>query len=312
VCQYDAGGVEVAILLAGTGRSGTTWLAEMLNSENAFRYLFEPFHAQKIPLCSELPYRPYVVPGARDEELERIALQILSGRVRHPWIDAYNGRRFSHRRLIKEIRINQLLGWVASRWPAMPIVFLLRHPFAVAVSKLALGWETHLDIFLSNPALVENHLAPFVDEIGRAKTPFERHIFMWCIETYVPLRELRPDDALVLFYEDLCTRPEPGLKQLCDHIRYAPSHALGVSADRPSAQSRKDSAVVQGGDRLSSWKKSLSDSDIRRGLEILSLFGLDRMYNEDPLPRENALERFRDQFCSTPGVEGVGNAQEEQ
>jgi hypothetical protein len=70
--------------------------------------------------------------------------------------------------------------------------------------------------------------------------------------------------------------------------------------------------VVQGGDRLSSWKKSLSDSDIRRGLEILSLFGLDRMYNEDPLPRENALERFRDQFCSTPGVEGVGNAQEEQ
>jgi hypothetical protein len=70
--------------------------------------------------------------------------------------------------------------------------------------------------------------------------------------------------------------------------------------------------VVQGGDRLSSWKKSLSDSEIRRGLEIFSVFGLDKMYNEDPLPRENALERFRDQFCSSPSVEGVGDTQEEQ
>ncbi len=305
-CHFDVGGIGASVLLAGTGRSGTTWLAEMINSENGFRYLFEPFHAEKVPLCSGMPYRPYVLPGGENDKLERIALRILTGRVRHPWVDAYNRKRFSRRRLVKEIRINQLLGWVASRWPEVPIVFLLRHPFAVAASKLALGWETHLDMFLSNPELVERHLAPFVDDIKCAETPFERHVFMWCIETYVPLCELRDDGALFLFYEDLCTRPESELQRLCDHIGYAPSRALGISADRPSAQSRKDSAVVQGGDRLSSWRNSIADSDIQRGLEILSLFGLDQLYGDDPLPKEMALKNFRDQVRHGRSVGGVG------
>lgn len=63
--------------------------------------------------------------------------------------------------------------------------------------------------------------------------------------------------------------------------------------------------MVQGGDRLGSWRNSIADFDIQRGLEILSLFGLDQLYGDDLLPKEIALKNFRDQVRHGRNVGGV-------
>jgi hypothetical protein len=36
------------IFLAGTGRSGTTWLSNIINYKNEYRYMFEPFQSKKV------------------------------------------------------------------------------------------------------------------------------------------------------------------------------------------------------------------------------------------------------------------------
>jgi hypothetical protein len=44
-----------SILVAGTARSGTTWLGDILAGANG-RILFEPFHPQKVAAMAHLSY----------------------------------------------------------------------------------------------------------------------------------------------------------------------------------------------------------------------------------------------------------------
>ena len=44
----DAHNIKHTILIAGTGRSGTTWLSDTINYKNQFRYIFEPLHSNKV------------------------------------------------------------------------------------------------------------------------------------------------------------------------------------------------------------------------------------------------------------------------
>lgn len=103
-------------------------------------------------------------------------------------VDRFNESFLVRRRLVKEIRANVLLPWLHSVFPDVPIVLILRHPCAVALSRLSLRWGTTLDDFLSQPALMDDYLHPIEADIRGATEPFDRHIFMWCIENYVPLR----------------------------------------------------------------------------------------------------------------------------
>lgn len=40
----DTGRIEDAVILAGMGRSGTTWGADVLNYDKSCRVMFEPFY----------------------------------------------------------------------------------------------------------------------------------------------------------------------------------------------------------------------------------------------------------------------------
>ena len=44
---FDWAGDDV-VLISGSGRSGTSWLANICNYKNDFRYIFEPLNPKKI------------------------------------------------------------------------------------------------------------------------------------------------------------------------------------------------------------------------------------------------------------------------
>jgi hypothetical protein len=71
----------------------------------------------------------------------------------------------------------------------MPIILLLRHPCAVVASRLALGWKDNLFETMEQEDLVEDFLLPMETRIRAASDGFERHLFLWCIDNYVPLRQ---------------------------------------------------------------------------------------------------------------------------
>ena len=229
----DAGDYRNTVFLAGTGRSGTTWLENIVNHDNGFRVMYEPFHSVRVPLLKGWRYRQYLSADNRDRRFLEPAARILGGSVRNGWIDQLNGRFIARKRLIKDIRANLILKWIKRHFPEIPIVLLLRHPCAVAQSKVKLGWETHLDEFLLQPDLVNDFLAPVHDAVKGARDVFDRHVVMWCVENWVPLRQFAPGEILVVFYEDLCTRTWQATESVLSFVgRTADPRAMAASTRR--------------------------------------------------------------------------------
>jgi hypothetical protein len=269
-----------AVFLAGSGRSGTTWLSEVVNYKGEYRYVFEPFNPARVSAFGHFRSKQYLRPDdAREVFLEPVRLA-LSGALRDPWTDRFNATFVARRRLIKDIRANLLLGWMRANFPGMPIVLLLRHPCAVVTSRLALGWKDNLGETMAQEDLVEDFLLPMEAEIRAARDDFERHLFLWCIDNYVPLRQFARGEIHLAFYEDLLDNPEGGLRSLFGFLGEDLDDRVYARLGRPSLLSRRDAPPPS----VDGWRAHVDASQLERALEILALFGLDRVYGEGPMP----------------------------
>jgi hypothetical protein len=287
------GDYRKSVFLAGTARSGTTWVSSILNYDNRYRDMFEPFHSHYVrPHSFRFVYPLYLRPDNKLGNYLRPARRILTGQIQHWWIDHNNRKLLVDRRLIKEIRANLWLKWLKVNFPALPIILLFRHPCAIADSRLTLEWPTRLQQFLAQCDLMEDHLEKYRDIMTTAKTPFERHIVVWCLQYYVPLRQFAPGEIHLAFYENFLAKAEEEIGRLFAFLGQKFDDRIFDILAKPSGTTRPDSAV-RGEKRsglIDSWRKRIDQADVKRALEILSMFGLDRIYCEDPLPDFRAAE----------------------
>lgn len=282
----ENGDYRKTVLLAGSGRSGTTWVSGIINHDGAYRYVFEPFRPSRVPAVRAFNRRQYLRPQNRDARFLAPARAVLSGRVKNAWVDAHNRRLLVRRRLVKDIRAHLLLRWIRAHFPEIPIVLLLRHPCAVAHSRLQMGWESPLGVFLEQEALMEDHLAPFAALLRTATDPFERGLLMWCAEQYVPLRQFGAGEIHVAFYERFCTDPEAETQRLFSFLKRPFAPSVRKTFRRPSATARRASAVHRNQDPVTHWQGHLGPAQVERAAALLARFGLDRLYSaRAPLPR---------------------------
>ena len=281
-----------SVFLAGTGRSGGTWLSEILNQHNDYRLIFEPFHPKRAPWMQPFGERRYMRPEAKDQQFLELARRIVTGRVRHAWTERFNRRCIAHQRLIKEDYANLMLKWLHTNFPGMPLILLLRHPCAVALSFVTHRYRGAVMPLLEQEKLVEDFLQPYVDEIRVARDTFERTVFLWCVETLVPLRQFRPGEIHVVFFENLVRHPESEVARLFAALGRRMEDLDLEKLKVPSLTARRaSSAVWTGADPVDSWKSRVSDEQRRRAVEILALFGLDCIYTDASEPRrEGVLE----------------------
>jgi hypothetical protein len=283
-----------AVLLASSGRSGSTWLSEMLVQAFACRVLFEPWRSRR-GRPDGAPVWGYFVDRAADDPALAAALgRTFAGRLRGRWVDQDNTVRLPRRRLVKEIRTTNLLPWVAARFPDMPIVFLLRHPVAAARSATDLGWDPMLDDYVNQADLLSGPLAPFADliaERARSGDLFEQHVLRWCLENLVPITYLSPGAALVVFYESLRLDPAVEFRRVAEYVSRSSQGRWPFDPDRPvvfdrgSLTNYRGSAVATGQDAVDRWPDEVAPGDVDRAVELIAAFGLDRIYDRSPTPR---------------------------
>ena len=286
----DTHNIDKTILLAGSGRSGTTWVENLINYDNSKRIIFEPFDTTKNRLISHWPPKLFLdVDENRPEYVEPLT-RILSGQLRSMWTDQFNKKVWSSSRLIKAIRANSLLPWIHSLYPDLPIVFLMRHPCAVTHSRIKMGWGTDNSQFLKQEKLAQGILKPFTDILLGNHDNFENHILHWCVENYIPLKLMSKSSMHVIFYEDLVQQKHQVICDLFEAVgQECPPHdKLGLS--KPSALSREESAILKGGDLLESWKAHISQSQIDSAVAMLTQFGLQKIYSNTSLPLIPATE----------------------
>ncbi len=280
------------LLLVGVGRSGTTWLGEIVNHRQDYREIFEPFLPTKVKAASSFAYYQYLSPQDQPEENLLQAQNILSGQVRDQWTDQNLTRLFYKKRIVKEIRGNMMLAWLQTNFPDIPIIFLIRNPFAVAYSWHKLGWgkpyggqKTIIVSICEQPAFQRDFpaLVKRVQDLGY-KDSYELGMIAWCILNYVPLQQLADEGVFYGFYEDFFLRSQESLGRLM-HFLNLPFEFSSFQKvlNKPSrtnfnqrANFESDEAALRG------WEKQLSASQIARGQEILEAFGMQDMY-QDPV-----------------------------
>lgn len=267
-----------SIFLVGSGRSGTTWVSSIINYNNDYRYVFEPFYPHENHINKSLSGRYLRIENQSPEIFNQLKC-IFSGDTKTPWIDRFNKKLISNRRLIKEIRAHLLLKWIHHYFPEMPIILLLRHPCAVTNSKLAIGWGSYLKNLLKQSELVDDFLYPYKETMESLQTDFEKHMFYWCIENYVPLKQFKQGEIHLAFYENFCMSPKEEIERLFSFLGKNFDDSVFNDLNKPSAMSRKESAIITGRNVVSSWEKHLSYDQLQRADEILNLFGLDQIYS---------------------------------
>ncbi len=275
-----------SLLIAGTGRSGTTWLADIVAAQIPSRIMFEPFYNKYVKEFSRFHYFHYMRPTDQDDELLAYCQKIFSGDIRHKWIDSQVDRIFSEKRLIKAIRANLFLKWFNNNFSDVPILFIIRHPCAVVLSRMQLNWATDTDIepFLAQPKFVADFLTDKIDLIKDAKTLEEKHAIIWCISNLVPLKQFQSGQLPIFFYENLCFQLEVEIAKIFQVLKLPHQAILRSNMNIPSTTTRPSSAIVQGVDRIHNWQSKLSSNQVRLILSIVKKFGLDYLYNDSAKP----------------------------
>ena len=273
---------------------------ETINARNDFRLIFEPFWAERMPLCRHFLPRQYLRVDVDDPKHVVPARTIITGGFRNKWADAHTKRIFCRRRLIKDIRTNLILGWLARQFPEMRLILLLRHPCAVAHSKIQVQWRIdpnrrsagQIEHFLAQPTLVDDFLDPYVSLMRSTTDTFQRFIIGWCVETLIPLKQLTATQVHVIFYERVRLAPEREMRELFNFLGMSYDPTILAHVDRPSRTARKDSLIRQGPGDLDPWRSEITRDQLCRALDILSTFGLQRIYNEASEPDPEAAHQL--------------------
>jgi len=163
----------------------------------------------------------------------------------------------------------------------------------VAVSRVKCNWGVGTGKgsqgALDQPDLMEDLLEPFRKPLEQAEGPLQVHLLVTLVETYVPLAQLEPGDAHLVFYEGLCQEPEGTVAGLFEYLGRTEEEAKAAVAARlakPSARSRQDSAVVTGESLIDAWRDGLSPAEVEFVDEMLAVFCLDRIYGPTGPPRD--------------------------
>lgn len=295
--QADSLLPEPVTLIAGIGRSGTTWLGELINHDHSYRVLFEPLH--KDVAVNDLFRRGvhrYLRPQDQDADLVQDIADAFTRHYDAAFVNQYAGHTHgaaSSGVMVKEIRITLLLPWLRVNFPEMPIIVIMRHPGAVLRSQLT-QWKDlarTLDVLTVQHSLMHDHLAPFDRDLRRISDRFQRQLLLWCATHYTLLRTLKPGQAHWVFYENLVLDPMNELKRIFDYLhRPFDAAAMAQLVEKPSRMTGSD-ANAETFRALDRWREGTTQAQLLQMQYALEMFGLDAIYNvNSTLPNANAAE----------------------
>jgi len=276
-------GVEDTVFLASVGRSGSTFLSNVINYNNRFRVMFEPFRYDVVDEAKEFIYPFYLRPDNSNLNFFLAAKKIISGQVSSDWVNSENARLFPQARLIKDIRVNFFLKWIHNNFPEMKMILLLRHPCAVVHSWISAGFGSGRQArerLLANHHFVSDMDDILLKEYLKAETDFEKLIFFWCFSYHVPFQQFNFDDIHLVFYENLILHPKDEVRKLFQVLGYKYSEAKVLNSfSKPSSTTKKtESFFGEKLQRVDQWQKDCSKEQSARAYEIMKLFGMDKLY----------------------------------
>jgi hypothetical protein len=267
------------ILVTGSHRSGTTWLANMLSLADGTLMAHEPFNIEPwaYSLGGLAEHWFAYAPGLpQDAALEAFGA-VLDRRARRAFLKS----QWQH--WLPPLRRGRLvikdpIAALSSEWLArnhdLEVVVVVRHPLAFAASLKRLGWTRPFGHFLVQERLMEDHLGPYRAEIEDApRDVVGQAALLWkCLYGTLSTYLARNPGWHVRSHEELSADPAGGLRGLYqalglewtagvqDGVARHTRSGNPVSAPRGRVhQLRRDSAAS-----VSQWKGILTAGEVAR------------------------------------------------
>ena len=245
------------IILAGSPRSGTTWLMEILRIIPGYTTLFEPINPLYLPKSFEVGFRSrtYLPPGedwAIGEEhlrkiltsrplydfssFEKIGKKKKFKKIISNYLEQLKPEQLMHhlvgnKLLVKFIRLNRLFPWVAKRFQLRSMILIIRHPCAVVDSQLKTGFcgyhpnnPPYRDVYptrkniLDEASQIEGLDTSILKKLKEIKTREEIIAASWCLDNYIPLSYQKPYPWSIVIYEKLMKDGEREINRLFNEI----------------------------------------------------------------------------------------------
>ena len=227
--------------------------------------------------------RPYLRHPDGAPALKAYYGRLLSGRVHSPWIDQTGFRPWSDTLILKLIRANLMLPWLAANFPQVPIVLLLRHPVPVARSAVAQGWESPLESLLATPGLPAWLVAAARPALAYPAGSYEQWVAHWALEAALMVEDGRALGAPVHYYEVLRRDPARAFPRLArdgglalDHFDPGEVGRASITASDPGWKAAED---------VDAWLADCPASQLAWADRMIAAFGLGDLYEAgSPMP----------------------------
>ncbi len=292
--MHKKNSIEQTQVIAGSPRSGTTWLAAVLQALPRTALSYEPLHLNRVPEAREagFSWRTYLPPDAERTKMETFLRKVLQGNFfRSELLKRTSVFRamFFRRLIVKSVRANRLLPWLLHQFPDLPPpLLLLRHPCAVVSSQLQHpDWDTdEVRLHTLPPAFRDQQ--DFLDSLT---TPEEKLAASWAIDQRVALEHCERKSVTLVTYEGLVRHGRRIVRRLL-RARSLPLPEVVLEALRSETPGTlPDSAVDPKDAPLKIWRKRLSEEQVDRVLSTIRQLGI-RFYGKELKPDYDQLSTF--------------------
>lgn len=278
------------VLLTGSPRSGTTWMGQVLSASREHCLIPEPLHL-KMPGLREagFSWRVYVDPDSEWPEGAAVFEDLFRGKGITVKLLYRNGRKVASCRglVIKAVRANRLLPWLARRFALQGMILLIRHPCAVVSSQMAhaqMGlWDRVQDFDREYLERRLPHLLPFA---ARLKTEEEFRALTWSLDQHAPLAASDSAGWTRVSYEVLVAEGGAELRRLCSALgmRVSPEAVTMLAENSWQAQGfSADHTRASVEERLGVWKRRLDGDQVARILAVVEACGI-RGFSDELMP----------------------------
>ena len=242
--MYNKNNSEEPIIVLGFGRSGTTWISDIISKSVGGLILFEPFHPEVFPLAKECCYHN----GTDDSLLQSTKLQIeqtFNKENKNKWLirnhlsthlddvsTDFSNDVWNNCNIIgyKSIRQNFLAPWLYKNI-SKKIVFVQRDLLSVISSLLKrkqfwkeFGFDFHEKKFLKEifhldtyPYLQKQALINLYDSL---EDDFLRMTFIWVITHEIIKRDFEKLNLPIFQYNDFYENPYASTLKVLNYLGY--------------------------------------------------------------------------------------------
>ena len=285
--KYDP---KSTIVVASSGRGGSTWLAEIVAALPGRMMLWEPLHLKNNPNCTRhgFTWQNYVRPGAEAVERGDYLARLFRGQelsTRTLTSLHLRAAQFVEHRgyVVKFVNANMMLYWMLQQFP-LRTVLMVRHPCAVVASQLSHGaWKELTKEQCTIPPGLMKDYPHFGDVFARISEPEEVLTFEWAMQTHVPLSQPEPHPWFVTTYETLVERGRSEIERLFAYLEEEVPAAAYARLEVASATTAEKSNIATGRNPLTGWRERLTAKQIDNVLRVCRDMGID-YYSDELLP----------------------------